>query len=1002
MATVNPARDILLLAYRQAKQALVAEKSAVGLEAIADFEMQLPQRLRELRQNLASDQWFDQLVPGSVAVIPKAVRTDARPDEIVRVGEEHSDKFDLSVRLQLVPSPQFSIAEVLYLWEFGPALEALLEESCVGYRLKRVSVTGAMDPHDRDLYEYWPAAFERYREDPIRTARAALKSGDRILIISTDVANYFDSIVPRFLTSKRFVESVASRCKGLGRKFDSARYLVATKSLLRAFGRFRKLRLEFGNLDVTMGVPIGSLTSRLIGNVVLASFDAKVSGAASVICYRRYVDDIVVVRTLGPGEKIARRADAMDGLFPGFLEKGDVSLFRDPLTKVQLTLKNEKTRIHELHGEIGVDFLHAVQQNFSVVASERRAFFGNVERLEQEVDSVVDLFGPDQLDRIPRLRDADHFTLRRFIASAVVLGLQRAAILLDPAAASAFVQKHVRRTLSVLDSSQQLDDFEFVLSLLRVSLICKCGDVTDRLANWLSERLSPKSRKRIGRVTWCGVRLRRETALEALQAYLMKRIAEVAASSCIWESSPKRTNVADGGISLALSGPAPSRLARRLFTTGLRYLDRELDVEIFGHPREKDALRDAPSWQRSSRLLTELKASPRIAGTLDEIARFIELSRELGEAFLAKATSVGTLLSSRPPSYFDVARRMLARLKVGEPTNVGRSIDRCVDALRGTRYSLRRKDWFTFHAGERNVVLRVTGDRSKTTRVILANLKTDVDAFERAVNEQPVLSLERLRRLDCVLRDAKLASEHARRMGISSLLVLPELSIPTRWVRQLARHAVQAGISLIGGVEYAPDGRGGLFNQAVGIFPAAWRSVAVVRWTKTLPADSEGDALWRAGKHLSGTDLPRLVIHSAHGRIGVLICSELLDASAMASLVGDVELLVVPAWNKDTSSFDHVAHSAATTVVHAFVCISNNADSSDSRIIAPIREPRHLREWCRLIHRDENTVVWGDLPTRELREFHNQRSVDSEGRKYFALPPSVPRRRTTRNSPTNE
>jgi hypothetical protein len=185
---------------------------------------------------------------------------------------------------------------------------------------------------------------------------------------------------------------------------------------------------------------------------------------------------------------------------------------------------------------------------------------------------------------------------------------------------------------------------------------------------------------------------------------------------------------------------------------------------------------------------------------------------------------------------------------------------------------------------------------------------------------------------------------------------------------------VEEDLSIIAGIEYKTTSKG-LVNQALGIFPDPWKNTAIVRWTKRHPAREEEAFLKSLAvpQHVLITDVPmkRLIVESARGRSGVLICSELLEAAALSELSGNVELLLVPSWNKDTPSFDHMTHAAASLLVHAFVCVANNAEVSDSRIVAPIKEPRRLREWCRLIQRGENQVVWGDLPVTALRSVHD-------------------------------
>jgi len=376
---------------------------------------------------------------------------------------------------------------------------------------------------------------------------------------------------------------------------------------------------------------------------------------------------------------------------------------------------------------------------------------------------------------------------------------------------------------------------------------------------------------------------------------------------------------------------------------------------------------------------------------LKSVRQFIRQSNRLGENFWTGASDVGLFLSVKPPSYAEIARRFLAGAGSQEiRSDVGNRIDACADALRGTRY-LRR--WSpaiaiqtTRTATQLRMVQRASPDR---VRVILSNLPVDVAEFNAAASGRPRLTLDRLKRLDQALRSAQKASLAARRKQYASIVLFPELSVPRRWMRNLARHAVERNLSIVAGIEYKKTSNG-LVNQAMGVFPDPWENAAIVLWTKRHPAHEEEKALrdLPVPQHFLSDDeqMRRLIVESAHCRMSVLICSELFEAAPLSEVSGHVELLLVPCWNRDTPSFDHLAHATASLLVHAFVCVANNAEASDSRIVAPIKEPRREREWCRLIHREENQIVWGDLPVAELRRVHEGiEPVDS------GLPPEVRR-----------
>jgi predicted amidohydrolase len=990
MPADEPTFANILLAFRVAKRMIATERGCVGLFNLARFEMQLASRIRGLRKLLKDNQWFDFIDIGRMVVMPKSTEpaTKEKKPDIVRIGNAPPTKVDLNVRLQLEPTPEFTVTEVLYLWEFGAALEALLDNSCVGYRLKRVSTDRRMDRFDREVYEHWPSAFERYREDPINAARAALEDGKHVTVTSTDVVSFFDCIDPQFLLQRTFVAELRDTAHRLDRSFSVSRYRTATRSLLGKFGEFRRLRRSVGGaeVDIEKGVPIGALTSRVFANIALASVDNHIQGLPEVILYRRYVDDIVIVSARDAAtEPPESKARVLGRLFPGFQEGECADVFVVPATRATFELKEAKTRVHDLVGAAGIDFLGAVRQSFSVVTSERRAFLGNIERLETEIEDI-DLFsdGATGTDRIPRLRDADRFTLRRFIVTAIVRGLERCALLLDAQEASSFIEQRTKRILSIVDDNVQLEDFELILSLLKVSLLCDCQTVSEQLRGWLERRAGEDLLGRVDEVSWRGQLLRRRASLRALDTYLNRRIDESIASA-----------YAVAGPTLEVSDPKARRQAILLRRTGLRHLDREDDVAVFGNLKS-----ELPPRTRLEHVAARkaVKIDDELNVRLAHVQSLLDRSSRLGEQLWKGVSDVGLLLSLRPPRYVDVARRFLARAETGRlPSEVGAHIEACVDALRGTRYQRR---WFptiaTATTKEISALIVKPETDSSHFRVILSNLPVGYGAFKAAVNDRPLLTIERLKTLDHSLRDAQRATRQANRKQIKSILLLPELSIPHRWSRALAEHAVREKLSVVAGMEYRTTAEG-LVSQALGVFPTGMWSAAIVRWTKRYPARREEAELKKLGKKLAVSPLTarRLVVEMGDARIGVLICSEMLEASSLSALSSHVELLLVPSWNDDAPSFDHIAHATASLLVHAFVCVANNAEASDSRIVAPIKEPRYEREWCRLIHRGENQVIWGDLPVAELRRIHDGTEVssvsledeDARIRVYRPLPP---------------
>ncbi len=248
----------------------------------------------------------------------------------------------------------------------------------------------------------------------------------------------------------------------------------------------------------------------------------------------------------------------------------------------------------------------------------------------------------------------------------------------------------------------------------------------------------------------------------------------------------------------------------------------------------------------------------------------------------------------------------------------------------------------------------------------------------------PILTARRLRGVREVL--ARAAERARAHRGGESLLVLPELSLPRAWFREVATYVTRhGGFGLIVGLEYLHDRTSPtVVNQAYAVIPGPFRSAATWPWSKGHPARDEEAELRRRGlsyrRQHAGRQRRRIVIDSVYGRVSVRICSELIETRKVADLLARVEVVAVPSWNKDTFSYDHLMRTAGLQL-NAIVGIANNGHYSDCRAWAP-REVRWQRDLCRLIERDVDGVIGVPIPLASLRAWRAGR-----GRGWRTLPP---------------
>ncbi len=336
------------------------------------------------------------------------------------------------------------------------------------------------------------------------------------------------------------------------------------------------------------------------------------------------------------------------------------------------------------------------------------------------------------------------------------------------------------------------------------------------------------------------------------------------------------------------------------------------------------------------------------------------------------------LLMTRPPSQFDIAARW---------AKAGRSMAELAsttNAVRGNRYSadvIRQPHGHVVDIATAGLEPNPVSD----ILVVLGNLRTSDDHWAAAANGTPILTRQRMAAIGRVVNEA-IRLRHWKKKP--TMLVLPELSLPKRLLRPLARRLVQEGINLVAGIEYSQSASG-VVNETVGVFAPGFSVSAVCWWPKTLPARGEERELLKLVppvKFARHNNQPAC-INTDWGAFSILICSELLDVKLRASLLGQIDVLIVPAWNPDTTTFDHTVQTTANDL-HCFVAVANNAKYSDSRLHLPA-DKRHERDGCRLISRSDDSVIAVEVSAESLRAFQ-RRSLATPQAKHDGFKPLPP------------
>ena len=801
------------LAYRKAKVDMFYERDHVTAAQFVQFEEHLNDNLTQLLAELNADNptWADaSSFVGSYAYIPKSVEAGATPSKAD--ADQSTTQFvdsdpDSTWRQQCSDQPAdasfrligrhpiaFHVVSSLWIQKVGHKYDALLGNCAYGSRLRRGYADGESPPPPSSTsmgnFRPYVYGFRSWRENGLKAMRRTLDEGHSIVAITADLRQFYHEVSPEFLLNQNFLDRLDLTLSPDETKF--------TAQLVKAMFTWAS-GIPLHRETPQRGIPVGLSASRVIANVVLASFDRFVVRDLSPLYYGRYVDDVFLVLDNQRGMNSAREVwQYIVGLSDGFLqhrvEDGqDAYWLVDEATGMsRLRFVGEKQKVFALKGQTGKALLISIARTISDHSSDWRL----LPDLPNDPGRLVTDFiaaGRDAAEQVDSLRKADGISVQRLAFALRLRNFEAVQRDLHPSQWKAHREHFYTLTLDHVVTAPGVFAYGPYTSRL-VGLAVACGDwkeaaaIINRLDRVLT-LISATTNARHAELLSCRKMLILASFKSAAKA--LGDRADVP-DSVLQELIDVFFAAIDRGTELFGTDDPPSFADEWMppsTATAFRRLARRLFIADLGRQPYREQWLDGEGTSSRNSGNDEGVVLPADVGDrlrLGDARAFLASAKLWRKPGVPRAVAFPT----RPLTPAEIVLldqqclSDLARFK------------RWVRAIRGAELRLNETYAIPSTSNHHHVIEIPNGGGDQCSFVAIPCFRTREDSWVASVVQTVDPDTTRYFRLNRLINDVLRAPTRAQ------YLILPEVSLPRRWFNRYAHKLTYSGISLIAGLEY--------------------------------------------------------------------------------------------------------------------------------------------------------------------------------------------------------
>ena len=857
-----------------------------------------------------------------------------------------------SVNAVIDASVNIHLVCVLWLMRVGLGLSSLVDANNYAYRLATHEDDEEEKEMDNGLSIYKPyfLGYQSWRDNTLRKAKSLLNEKKDVAIVSLDIKRYFYS---SRVNVEELVRELSSRDE---KTIDPDNEFVKTLNALlndihKAYSEKVQKYVEEAGVDGDKySIPVGLMSSGIIGNLYLEHFDNNVIDNIRPDYYGRYVDDTIFVFS---NVKVDTPEEFVDKMF---CDKACALLTKsgnDYLIQGYQNLKLQSSKIvleyfeHTGSSALIDKFMHTIMRN----RSEFR-FLPDEEMVNRDFEDYA--FSMQYSDSVNKLRSIENFKEDKFGASRYL-------------ANQIFLSRYKGNDMDTKKNDQQ------ILAFFRGNVAISFHTLWEKVAtyyiinnnkNGLADFIA-NVEQAINTVIY-GDEDSTKKLKDDLSDYLYISVAIPMSLNLLFKLRKKHeTKISD--LAKQIQKSCMSR--RQLINIDLFDMMKESAINNTDYYHLTPMAYDEEDLHYSD--IKRLLCPQYIH--MDELCQ-MELMKEL--AFWKNDTNNTTCNN-------DITYAVMEK-----------SIDEFFKfnyAWRHLFEDVKENNWLKVHilqnkdnSPKHYVDIKETSNDIKPSankRIAIANLKVDTDVIRKMVFGKPNLTTVRKSELFAVINEAVRLN--------SDLLVMPELATPYQWLTLLSRECKKANMGIVSGLTYICNKNNTAFNVVVAVLPIKIGNrmdCVILPRVKNHYAPMETEIL--KGYRYNVPKFKNPVYQLIHWRnlyFSIYNCFELASIEDRSLFKSEADLIIATELNRDLNYFSDIAGSWVRDV-HSYFIQVNTSEFGDSRIMRPTGKDN--RDMVVVKGGKNPIAIIDDIDIHALRDFQlKEYNLQMQAKDSFKLTP---------------